>query len=153
MRRELYSTAHMKAKCSRRLCLSVRHNASVIDQVFYSITSQLLHIILHVYIHIVQLIKCHVHLANIGAVHTYSYIYILYHIYIQGMQKCAFCYKKSSEPISGAPRPRYRSGIGFQVIKLHAKHHICYIEQQKRAIVALKGRSRRASPPAGGQTL
>ena len=65
------------------------------------------------------------------------------------MQKCAFCYKNSSEPISGAPRPRYRSGIAFQVIKLHAKHHICYIEQQKRAIVALKGRSRRASPPAG----
>ena len=56
----------------------------------------------------------------------------------QGMQNVqkTFCYKKSSEPIYGAPRPRYRSGIGFQVIKLHARHHICYIEQPKRASCA-----------------
>ena len=33
---------------------------------------------------------------------------------------CILLYKKSSEPIYGAPRPRYRSGIGFQVNKLHA---------------------------------
>ena len=34
---------------------------------------------------------------------------------------CILYYKKSSEPIYGAPRPRYRSVIGFQVIKLHAR--------------------------------
>ena len=51
---------------------------------------------------------------------------------------CILYYKKSSEPIYGAPRPRYRSVIGFQVIKLHARHHICYIEQQKRASLRLR---------------
>ena len=111
VRRELYSTAHMKAKCSRRLCLSVRHNASVIDQVLYSITSQLLHIILHVYIHIVQLIKCHVHLANIGAVHTYSYIYIISYIYTGYAKMCILLQKVVRAHIWGseaAISKRYR---------------------------------------------